>query len=293
MTKETVARIIAIANQKGGVGKTTTTISLGAALADMGRRVLLVDLDGQQSLCSALKIPKPKPGLADVLFSKVFFDRAELSEILVDAWKMTVAGGYGLANLDSPLSGYGSSSAALKEVLAPHLHLFDFVLLDCGPSIHFLTTSGLVAAEEVLVPVQTEFLALEMLPGIMATVQDIRTRLNPRLRVSGFVPTMYDRRTRHSLAVLETIAVQANRYRVPAFKPIPRTIRIAEAAATGRPFTQYDPNSPAAHAYRALATEIDMRSKLKDTIVAPTASMRTFEHSVGLHCHSPRTAALV
>ena len=292
MNKKTVARIIAIANQKGGVGKTTTTISLGAALADLGRRVLLVDLDSQQSLCSALNIPKPKPGLADVLFSMVLFDRAQLSDVLVDSGKMTVAGGYGLATAESQLSDCENSSAALKQALAPQLSLFDFVLLDCGPSIDFLTTSGLVAAEEVLVPVQTEFLALEMLPAIMSTVQDIRTRLNPNLRVSGFVPTMYDRRTRHSLTVLEDIAVQANRYRVPAFKPIPRTTRIAEAAATGRPIAQYDPKSPAAHAYKALATEIDMRSKPEDTMVAPTASLRPLEHTNNLSCHPPRTAAL-
>ena len=252
-----MARTVAIANHKGGVGKTTTTVSLGAALAERGQRVLLVDLDIQQNLCTSLRAPTPKPGLADVLFSIALLDAAELSEVLVHVWGMSVAGGYGLADAASQLNYYGrGSEKSLKLALAPQSHLFDFVLLDCGPSLNYLTISALVAAGEVLVPVQTEFLALTQLSSMMSTAQDIKARLNPELKVTGFVPTMYDRRTRHSLEVLEQIAALAYRYRVRAFKPIPKTIRMAEAAATGKPISIYAPESPAALAYNALAAEI-------------------------------------
>lgn len=251
-----MTRTIAIANRKGGVGKTTTTISLGAVLAARGERVLLVDLDAQQSLCTALRVPKQRRGLADVFFSAVLFQTSELEEVLEEIRGMTVVGGYDLAYAENCLSHYENSELALQLALAPVRHRFDFVLIDCAPSIGYLTVSALAAADEVLVPIQTEFLALSQLPAIMSTVQDVRTRLNPMLQVTGFIPTMYDSRTSHGLDVLEQIAAQASRYRVRAFKPIPRTVRLAEAAASSHPISAYAPRSPAALAYEALAEAI-------------------------------------
>jgi chromosome partitioning protein len=276
-TELPLARTIAIANLKGGVGKTTTTtINLGAALVERGHRVLLVDLDTQQDLFASLGARTPRPGLADVLFSILVFEKAYLSEAFAKVFGMTVAGGYGLAQAESQLSPHRDSESALKFALAPHLDLFDFVLLDCGPSMSYLTLSALMAAEEVLIPIQTEFLAWKQLPGIMSAVESIRARLNPKLKVTGFVPTMYDGRTRHALEILEQIAVQANRYGVRAFKPVPKTIRFAEAAASGRPVSQYAPASSAALAYDSLALEIERWSDLEDTCHSPTFSPQVY-----------------
>jgi chromosome partitioning protein len=256
-----MARIIAVANHKGGVGKTTTTLSLGAALAEKGNRVLLVDLDPQQDLCTSLGVPMPKPGLADVLSTAVLLETADLSDAFVDVGGMTVVGGYDLANAEEYLSYYQDSEKALGWALVPQSHRFDFVLLDCGPSVSFFTVSALAAADELLVPIQTEFLALNQLPAIMSTVLDVRRRLNPRLRVAGFIPTLFDGRTRHALEIIEQIAVQAIRYQVRAFKPIPKTVRMAEAAAAGRPISQYAPQSSACLAYHALAEEFDREER--------------------------------
>ena len=267
-----MAHIIAIANRKGGVGKTTTTISLGAALAERGARVLLVDLDSQQNLCASLGARPPKPGLADVLFTKAFLDVGELGEILVDAGGMAIAGGYGLSNLESQLRGYGIGwQHVLKTALTSESELFDFVLLDCNPSLDCLTTIALAAADEILVPVQTEFLAANQLSGIMAAVDDIRATFNPKLEVAGFLPTLFDVRTRHAVEVLMKISTEADRYGARLFHPIPRTIRMAEAAARGEPICKYAPKSTAALAYQAVAAELD-RSHELDEMLSITAS---------------------
>ena len=185
------ANVIAIANCKGGVAKTTTTVNLGAALASRGRRVLLIDLDAQQDLCAALRARIPRPGLADVLLSTAFFDTGNLADAFVTVHGMTVAGGYGIAHAERELATNGSWENALKRALAPHLPRFDYVLLDCAPSSNCLTTSALVAAHDVVVPIQTEFLAANQLSSIMSAVDDVRSRLNSSLKIRGFLPTMY------------------------------------------------------------------------------------------------------
>jgi chromosome partitioning protein len=250
-------QVIAIANRKGGVAKTTTAISLGVALAERGRRVLLVDLDAQQDLCAALRVRLPRPGLADALLGMAVFRTADLSDAFVSAHGVTIAGGYGMAEAERQLALHSDWQNALGLALKPHLHGFDFVLLDCAPSIHCLTTNALAAANAVIVPVQTEFLAANQLPCIMSAVDEIRSRFNPRLKVSGFLPTMYDGRSRHALGVMEHVALQAHLWGVRAFKPIPKAVRFAEASEAGLPITRYAPDSLPALAYRALAEEID------------------------------------
>jgi chromosome partitioning protein len=266
----TTARVIAVANRKGGVAKTTTTINLGAALAERGRRVLLVDLDAQQDLCSALRAPMPRPGLADVLLSMAFFQTAQLSAAFLQAHGMTIAGGCGMAEAEQQLVQHGNTESALKGALAPYLNRFDYVLLDCPPSVNCLTAMALTAAGEVLVPIQTEFLAANQLPGIMSAVDDIRSRLNPRLKVAGFLPTMYDSRTRHALGIMEHIALQAYLWGVGAFRPIPKAVRLAEAAQAGQPVSRYAPDSLPARAYAGLAAEIERANDVR--IAVPEAS---------------------
>lgn len=265
------ANIIAIANCKGGVAKTTTTVNLGAALAARGRRVLLIDLDAQQDLCAALRARIPRPGLADVLLSTAFFDTGNLAEAFVAAHGMTVAGGYGIAHAERELAANGSWENALKRALAPHLSRFDYVLLDCAPSSNCLTTNALVAADDVIVPIQTEFLAANQLSSIMSAVDDVRSRLNSSLRIRGFLPTMYDGRSNHALGVMEHIALQAHMWGVRAFKPIPRAVRLAEASEAGRPISAYSEDSPAAEAYDVLADEIDHRHQVRASMYAPTS----------------------
>jgi chromosome partitioning protein len=272
---------IAIAHKKGGVGKTTTTISLGAALVERGQRVLLVDLDPQQNLSTSLKAPRKKPGLADVLSTAVLLETAELSDAFVEVCGMTVVGGYDLENTEHYLNYYKDSEKALKWAIEPQIHKFDFVLMDCGPSMNFFTIGALAAADALLVPVQTEFLALNQLPAIMSTVEDVRKRLNPELEVSGFLPTMFDGRTRHSLEVLERIAVQAGRFGTRGFKPIPKTVRMAEASSSGRPISSYAPSSPAAVAYADLAAQIELESARSENRRLDSSVRMPFEPYVG------------
>jgi chromosome partitioning protein len=267
---ETTARVIAIANCKGGVAKTTTAINLGAALAERGRRVLLVDLDAQQDLCSALRVPVSRPGLAEVLLSMAFFETADMSDAFMSSHGMTFAGGCGIAEVERQLAQHGNLELTLRSALAPHLGRFDYVLLDCAPSTSCLTANALTAAHDVLVPIQTEFLAANQLPSIMTAVDDIRSRLNPALKVVGFLPTMFDSRTCHALRIMEHIAFQAHLWGVQAFKPIPKTIRFAEAAEAGQSICQFVPDSLPARAYAALATQIERSHD--EQIAVPEAS---------------------
>jgi len=262
------ARVVAIANRKGGVAKTTTAVNLGAALSARGRRVLLVDLDAQQDLCSALRVPMPRPGLADALLSIALFGSGNLAEAFVRAHGLTIAGGYGIAEAENELALHKNRENALKRALAPHLPHFDFVLLDCAPSIQCLTASALACAREVIIPVQTEFLAANQLPGIMSTIDDIRSRLNPGLKVAGFLPTLFDSRSRHALGVMEHVASQAHLWGVRAFKPIPKSVRFAESSAAGLPISRYAPESLAARAYESLAEDID-RSFASQAALSP------------------------
>jgi chromosome partitioning protein len=294
MPSNDIARVVAIANRKGGVAKTTTAVNLGAALSARGRRVLLVDLDPQQDLCSALRVPMPRPGLADALLGIALFGSGNLAEAFVRAHGLVVAGGYGIAEAEKELSLHRNREQALKAALRPHLSRFDFVLLDCAPSIQCLTASALACAREVIVPVQTEFLAANQLPGIMSAIDDIRSRLNPGLKVSGFLPTMFDGRSRHALGVMEHIATQAHLWGVRAFKPIPKSVRFAEASGAGLPISRYAPESQAARAYAALAEEVDRTYRSPAVLAAfprpvvPTAARGDSDREPSVVVPAPR-----
>ena len=199
-----------------------------------------------------------KPGLADVLFARSLFDVGSFREVLVSCGNVAVAGGYDLEPTVTSFARDGNGwEHALREVLVADAEHFDYVLLDCSPTMGRLTTLALAAATEVLVPVQTEYLAARQVTAIMAETEAMRSRLNPELTVAGFLPTMYDERTRHSVETLMRIFEEADRYEVRSYNPIPRTIRFAEAAEHGVPITSYAPRSVASLAYTVLAEEID------------------------------------
>lgn len=270
-----MAHVIAIANRKGGVGKTTTALNLGSVLAARGHRVLLVDLDSQQSLAQSLRVPIPKPGLADVLVMQFALGIGDLRGALTDVGGVTVAAGYDLPSIDVELCHYGAGwEWTLRLALEPELDGFDFVFLDCSPSLGSLTMNALAAADEVLVPVQTEFLAVSQLSATLSAVEQVRRSLNGGLRVAGFLPTLFDLRTRHAVEILMKISTQADRYRVRVFRPIPRTVKVPEASASGEALVHYAPRSSAGIAYEELATEIERRGDRRGEILVsnPTPS---------------------
>lgn len=237
-----MARIIAIASQKGGTGKTATAVNLGAELARRGRRVLLVDTDPQGCAGAALGLPlDAEPSLAETLDQ----DRPLADAVRKVHGLDVVPAGFELARVEAE-----GRATRLADVLRPIARRYDFVLFDCPPSLGPLTVASLRAASEVLVTVQCEYLALRRLAAMLAIVDEL-----PRLRVLGILPTMLDARTVHQREVLEEIRSElGKKYRV--FGPVPRSVRVAEAATAGRPLFKYAPRNEATKAYERLAREV-------------------------------------
>jgi len=243
--------IIALVNQKGGVGKTTTTINLGAALAEKGRRVLLVDLDPQGALTSGLGLQ------ADDLTRTIYNLLLETGE---DATSVILAvcphidllpANIDLAAAELELVTAFSREFLLKEILTPLAPQYDFILIDCGPNLGLLTINGLTAADVVLIPLQCEYFALRALGALMRTVGRVRARLNPDLQIAGIFGTMYATGTRHADEVLRQARALFD-HRVFDFYTR-KSIRFAEASAAGKSILEYAPNHEGAYTYRTLA----------------------------------------
>jgi chromosome partitioning protein len=255
-------RILAIANQKGGVGKTTTAINLGAALAAEGRHVLLIDLDPQGNASTGLGIPSEArdPSAYDVLLGEV--PVAAAARPTATERLCIVPATTGLASADLDLAGRPRRSLLLRAALrAPDVQEagFSHVLIDCPPSLNVLTLNALTAAHSVLVPLQSEFFALEGLSQLLLTVREVRAQANPGLRIEGIALTMFDRRT--SLAQAVEQDARENLGELVFTTVIPRSVRLAEAPSHARTVLEHDPGSPGAQAYRALAAELLARER--------------------------------
>lgn len=249
-----MGRIIAIANQKGGVGKTTTSINLSSCLADLGKKVLLVDIDPQGNATSGVGIIKKN--LENTVY-ELFLDECTISECLtksvVDNLNV-LPSNVNLSGAEIDLIGVENREYILKNVLDQIKDLYDYIIIDCPPSLNILTVNAMTAADSVIVPIQCEYYALEGLSQLIHTINLIQDRLNNDLEIDGIVFTMYDSRTNLSSDVVENVKsnVHINIYDTV----IPRNVRLAEAPSFGLPIHMYDGKSAGAVAYKNLAKEI-------------------------------------
>jgi chromosome partitioning protein len=252
-----MGKVYAIANQKGGVGKTTTAVNVAACIAEAGFQTLLVDVDPQANATVGLGIPRgQRPGLYELLTEESGADEA-LVESSTIAGLSVLPAGPGLAGANIELPRLDGFEQRLKQVLAPVKDRFDYVVLDCPPSLGPLTVNALVAADRVIVPVQTEYYALEGLAGLLETLALVQRQLNPRLTVAGMLLTMHDNRTRLGRDVEREVR---EHFADLVFDTvIPRNVRVGEAPSFGLPVTHHDPHSAGAEAYFELAKEVAAR----------------------------------
>ena len=247
----TTARVIALANQKGGVAKTTTTLNLAVALKEKGKRVLIIDLDPQGNLTMS-------QGMNPDEISKSMFDvlvhRIPIQDVIVTAEVDIAVSSIDLAGAELALSGMIGRERALEKALAPVKEGYDYVLMDTPPSLGLLTINAFVAADGIIVPVQCEYLSLRGLVQLQNTLEMIRENLNPGVEIQGILPTMYDRRTLHSREAVEIL--QENFGGLVFNTRIRKTVRYAEAPVKGQSVLAYDPSSEAAAMYRDLAKEV-------------------------------------
>jgi len=259
-----VPRVVAIVNQKGGVGKSTTAVNLGAALAEIGLKVLVVDLDPQGNASTGLGIEpsRRQVGTYQMLSQGAPADSAVLETSVPGVW--AIPSTIDLAGAEIELVGQISRETRLARSIESVAAGYDFVLLDCPPSLGLLTVNALSAADELIVPIQCEYYALEGLGQLLRNVRLIQQNLNPNLRLTGIVLTMYDSRTKLS----EQVVHEVRRYfghRVYD-TVIPRTVRLSEAPGFGKPITSYDPSSKGAKAYRDLAREFLEREATEEPL---------------------------
>lgn len=247
-----MTKIIAVINQKGGVGKTTTAVNLSALLAEMGQRVLLVDLDPQGNASSGLGVAAGENCVYEVLLQRA--KAADCIQKTVQERLFVLPGDIRLAGAELELVAEDKREFRLQETLADIKSGYDFVLIDCPPSLSLLTVNAMAAADSVLIPIQCEYYALEGVSSLMNTIARIKKTINPRLAVEGILLTMLDGRTNLGLQV---VAEVKKHFRKQVYATtIPRSVRLGEAPSHGEPIHLYDPRSAGAEAYRALAREV-------------------------------------
>ena len=257
--RQFMSKIIAIANQKGGVGKTTTSVNLAACVAAAGRRVLLIDADPQGNATSGLGLDKNaiEHSVYDVFINEYGIDEVVQRTMLDTLW--LVPSNIQLAGAEVELVTMMAREQVLKNALRPARDAYDYIFIDCPPSLGLLTLNALNAADTLLVPIQCEFYALEGLSQLMSTVRLVRKNLNPALDVEGVVLTMFDSRTNLSVQVVEEVR---KFFRNKVYQTIiPRSVRLSEAPSFGLPVIRYAPRSSGAAAYTALANELLKREQ--------------------------------
>ena len=254
-----MARIISVANQKGGVGKTTTTVNLGACLAQDGKKVLLIDSDAQGNATSGLGVRKPdvKQDIYDVLVNEV-----SIKETIIKTSRehlSIVPATLQLAGAEIELTSMMARESRLKSALAEVSDEYDFILVDCPPSLGHLTINAFTASDAILIPVQCEYYALEGLSQLLNTVRLVQKHFNPGLEIEGVLLTMYDARTNLGAEVVEEVR---RYFQEKVYDTIiPRNVRLSEAPSHGKPIIDYDPRSKGAEVYQALAKEVLVREQ--------------------------------
>ena len=254
-----MGRIIAVANQKGGVGKTTTSINLAACLAEKGNKVLAVDMDPQGNLTSGLGVDKDsvEKSIYELIIGEVDIKEVINKEVLENLDIIPTSIDLSAAEIE--LIGVDDKEYILRNAIDQVKDQYDFVIIDCPPSLSMLTINAMTTADSVIVPIQCEYYALEGLSQLIHTVELVKDRLNSKLEIEGVVFTMYDARTNLSLQVVENVKdnLQQNIYKTI----IPRNIRLAEAPSYGLPINKYDPKSTGAESYMRLADEVIEREE--------------------------------
>ncbi len=250
------ARVIAMVNQKGGVGKTTSTINLGAALVSDGKRILLVDFDPQGALSVGLGVRtiESRPTIYNLLMSEpnITFNDVVVREAAIGIDLLPC--GIDLAAAEMHLVSEVGREQALARVLLPELTNYDFVLIDCQPSLGLLAINALAAADGVIIPVECEYFALRGVALLIDSIKKVQGRINPKLEIDGVLATMYDPRTHHAREVLSRIK---DAFKGQLFKtPITRTIKFPDAQVQGKPLNEIDPKHSGAQQYRAVAKEL-------------------------------------
>lgn len=250
-----MGQIIAIVNQKGGVGKTTTAVNITAALTALGKRVLLCDFDPQANATSGMGIHKGK--CSANIYDVIINGRDAASTVVHTRYGDVLPSGSALAGAGVELAELENRSYVLKDALQPLAASYDYIFIDCPPSLELLTLNSLCAAQSILIPVQCEYYALEGLSDLMATMRGVKRSLNPALQIFGVLLTMFDGRTNFSMQVAQEV-----RRHFPGnvfATVIPRNVRLAEAPSHGLPVTAYDRSSRGADAYQRLAQEINAK----------------------------------
>jgi len=261
-----MGKVFVFVNQKGGVGKTTSAINIGAYLAEEGKKTLLVDFDSQANLSGGMGIKPPKPGVYELLSGT-----ADMGQVIrkTGIEKLhAIPASIDLSGAAVELIGQKRREFYLKNALAPLLDKYDYILIDCPPSLGVLTINGMVAADSVIIPMQCEYFALEGLSLLLQTIKRIQKAVNPTLSVAGIFFTMYDPRTRLAQDVIKQVSAY---FKNRVFKTIiPRNIRLSEAPSHGMPISQYDPQCPGAKAYHSLALELIRRSSQAAEVAVKT-----------------------